>query len=702
MRIRVPRGSVFRPEGNLDLRSKPGFFTTAIEPKQHRRGDCNRFTAAMKVKKMFSAAYHKPSHRRKPAPRTEYRDQQRTRFVLFRCLMTIEYLRRALPYPSWKRNPRAWKYFIGHLRIIWQRQIKRWQQDGTVKPAQAERLRTCNQTGSRWHCDHVACPWCWFRRFLYLSRVLWQEAIEPALHERRAAPRRKKPRTRLVVGVVTVTVDRPAEVGPRFNRLMRTDRVVRKIQRAGGVDDGIACTSVVPLRLGDGHIGYRIRVGVLGLTDRAVQVENPQPPSSVDWRVEWTSGVRKRVPDVPQLGPRVLMNLLAKAFPYPAEFLDCGLPPESFIPALSRSRERVRAFGAWREFIEARPSKFPPPCELPRLKPPIPSAEALRDAHGSVESMLVRLQGCLRVGETLTGALEAGNTRPSFRYAVLSRAGLHEAASLCQDDARNELLRDPALCEAMAALLPGDFVRMLKSESARDEMAAIERNWRFYNWDCGNSVQLAHYVSIQLLKRFGFGPRGIAKMKERLQSERLFPRRVCDELELPILFEASRKYEVELEGAFPKPEELRLHVIDNWEWRPTNARDIATRPCGLVFDGPDLLAQQLQWTTDYFPFDVRFRRKLQDKPAWVAVVFRPAWAKRLQVLHNFEPAEAALPEQILRLRTRGGEPLYLQEFRQLLDVLPSCLQAEMDDTAYEQFMDGCRELAQEGAGVGQS
>ncbi len=298
-------------------------------------------------------------------------DQQGVRFTLFRCLLLVEYLKRVLPYVQ-RDNPKKWMVLVSGVRSLWRRQVRRWEEHGLLTPSRAEQLLTCNTPGENHnrHCRYVGCPWCWFRRHLYLARIIWHHAVQPALHARREAPKRKKPKARLALGEVEITVPLPkghADAGileRRVAQLLDGDRCVQKAQRAGGIRDGVAFVDVFPRQQTSGDVEYVIRVAVLGMTDDAVHLDQPQPRFDRGWRIKWTAGVQKRWHNVPQFGPRTLLGMLAKAFPYRAQFL-VDLPPEVFEPVLQLRRKRVQPLGAWRAFIKARPSEFPPPIKYP-------------------------------------------------------------------------------------------------------------------------------------------------------------------------------------------------------------------------------------------------------------------------------------------------------------------------------------------------
>ena len=202
--------------------------------------------------------------------RPTHADQEGIRFTLFRCLLLVGYLRRALPYLH-DSNRKKWMVLVNGVRFLWRRQIRRWEEHGLLTSSRAKQVLTCNTPGENHnrHCRHVGCPWCWFRRHLHLARFIWHHAVRPALQARREAPGRKKPKARLAVGEVEVTVPLPKVQADanllerRVAQVLDDDRCVQKVQRAGGIRDGVAFVDVFPRQQDSGDVEYVIHVAVL-------------------------------------------------------------------------------------------------------------------------------------------------------------------------------------------------------------------------------------------------------------------------------------------------------------------------------------------------------------------------------------------------------------------------------------------------------
>lgn len=131
---------------------------------------------------------------------------------------------------------------------------------------------------------------------------------------------------------------------------------VRKIQRAGELTDGVAtkCVQVITR-----YACIAMRVSVLGLTERPVHLDQPQPRLG-DLKVRWSTKVESH--DLPKLGPGPLLDLLNEANPFPTFMLNPQLRVELARAALSRQGKGIQPLGSWREVLTFRPDATLSPC----------------------------------------------------------------------------------------------------------------------------------------------------------------------------------------------------------------------------------------------------------------------------------------------------------------------------------------------------
>lgn len=192
---------------------------------------------------------------------------------------------------------------------------------------------------------------------LNLLRAINASVVQPEL-ERRKEERGARRRLRLVLGTVEETVVNPAELSGVLRTISRQKRI-RKIMRAGGVEEGVAFTVVLPQSAPQGW-QLKVRLSVLGLSERAVHIDEPQPRSA-DWHIKWRTKVTGH--DLPKLGAGPLEDLLQFAFPYPAAMLDPSLPLDLAKVVIEMRWKAVQPLGGWRDFLSFRPSGRLPICE---------------------------------------------------------------------------------------------------------------------------------------------------------------------------------------------------------------------------------------------------------------------------------------------------------------------------------------------------
>ena len=244
------------------------------------------------------------------------------------------------------------------------RQVTGFTDLGILSSAQSAKMRNCGLSRSgfhkqnRWFCESSWCPKCWRRRFRHILRAVNDAVVQPELKRRRGNSRGCRRKLRLALGITELVVDDPARLRPVLQSLARQERI-RKIMRAGRFEDGIAFTVVSPEESRDAW-RLRIRLSTLGLTERPVHLELPQPRSHA-WHIDWRTKIKSH--DLPKVGAGPLEDLLAIAYPYAAGMLDSSLP-RALAESVSRARwKRVQPLGSWRDIVAYRPSWRPPRCK---------------------------------------------------------------------------------------------------------------------------------------------------------------------------------------------------------------------------------------------------------------------------------------------------------------------------------------------------
>ncbi|MFH0980471.1 MAG: hypothetical protein V2A79_02900 [Planctomycetota bacterium] len=289
-----------------------------------------------------------------PAPGPLRKPPAKRNFVRFAAARDEQAVRRLLQRTHHRPKGEPWAKSILRIRAVHRRRIARWLAEGKIDDRIAKRLLGCTPPNSRLpkrnrrYCEHPSCPFCHCRRLLNVYRALWHGLCEPELERRRMSSRtRRGLRTRLALGVVAIDVAPDEAVEVRVRALLN-DRVIRKMQRAGGIQDGIATIGIH-----HGKHGYAIRISVLGLSDRPVQHDQPQGPRSGgwcdpsrQWNIEWRAAVSGH--DAPKFGPKALLSLLAKALPAAVD--DSGL-----------HIKRLQPLGRCRPLMASRPGVFPRP-----------------------------------------------------------------------------------------------------------------------------------------------------------------------------------------------------------------------------------------------------------------------------------------------------------------------------------------------------
>ena len=256
-----------------------------------------------------------------------------------------------------------WPRISSCINKAFNRQVRRLAEAGVLSESQASRMLHCQASRSpkeavaRWRCETPRCPRCWRWRMLNLLRAINANVVQGELG-RRKEERGARRRLRLVLGTVEETVADPADLTVVLRAISRQKRI-RKIMRAGGIEDGVAFTVVLPQSAPRGW-RLRVRLSVLGLSERAVHIDEPQP-RSCDWHIKWYTKVTGH--DLPKLGAGPLEDLLIIALPYPAAMLDPSLPMDLAKVVIETRWKAVQPLGGWRDFLSFRPSERLPTCE---------------------------------------------------------------------------------------------------------------------------------------------------------------------------------------------------------------------------------------------------------------------------------------------------------------------------------------------------
>lgn len=270
--------------------------------------------------------------------------------------------------------PRAgdanWPDASRRLGRLLRQAVQRRRAAGLITPAQANRMLACTTPRSslapeqRRYCDAAWCPWCWYRRQLAMLREIWQHVAEPALQRRKNASKRQMPRERLAVGVVRVLLTPTGGVplADSLNKLLG-QRIIRKIQRAGRIRNGVAFVTTLPAAAG----GCEVVISVLGITSSSVQLDQPQPRKAA-WKIAWQAATARGTLDTPRFGPAAVAGLLEIACPFPAACL--SLDADAAMEAIGYRMKRMQPLGTWRSFLRARPAEFPHPIRYLRRRTP--------------------------------------------------------------------------------------------------------------------------------------------------------------------------------------------------------------------------------------------------------------------------------------------------------------------------------------------
>ncbi len=316
---------------------------------------------------------------------------------------------------------KAWPRISSCINKVFNRQVRRLAAAGALAKSRASRMLRCQASRSpdnavaRWRCETLWCPRCWRWRTLNLLRSINANVVQAELNRRKEAGGGRR-RRRLVLGTVEETVADPAQLSAVLRSMSRQERI-RKIMRAGSVEEGVAFTAVLPQSAPRGW-RLRIRLSVLGLSERAVHIDQPQPRSG-EWHIKWHTKVTGH--NLPKLGAGPLEDLLMIAFPYAAAMLDPSLPLGLAKVIVETRQKAVQPLGSWRDFVSFRPSERLPTCEY---------RNAARQPHepefdkvNSVKQARFERRVCKKLLRVL-GASEVG-------IALLQRQGDEGAPVIC-------------------------------------------------------------------------------------------------------------------------------------------------------------------------------------------------------------------------------------------------------------------------------
>ncbi len=289
----------------------------------------------------------------------------------------------------------SWADSSCRIAAMNKKQIRQELEAGLITPGQARRRRCCTPPSARLHkedrrvCRHHGCPWCRYRTLLATFRALHHNVVQPEQQARfRKGRARTGMRNRLVLCQVKFTTPKNVSIQSTLDTIIR-EQLVRKIQRAGGIRDGLATTSISDLRSKN-----VITVSVLGISQKAVQHLHPDvcaslhprsavtrlipPRASVsagiaicnalpDISVEtvWKAAVRGH--DCPVFGPASLFRLLAATMPRTRDATGIRL-------------KRFQPLGAWKQFLRRRM-----PMPRPIFYPCRRSQDAKHPLHAATE-----------------------------------------------------------------------------------------------------------------------------------------------------------------------------------------------------------------------------------------------------------------------------------------------------------------------------
>lgn len=376
--------------------------------------------------------------------------------------------------------------------------------EGVITPNQAQRRLRCTPPNARLHkhvrrsCHHHGCPWCRYRTMLSTFRGLYHNVVVPEREARRLKGRaRTGARNRLVFGQVRITTPKEVSIESTIRSIV-DEQLVRKIQRAGGICDGMTTTCVNDLRS-----ETVIIVSVLGMSEKAVQHIEPRVKSVLkpaaamrtivearhtmadskatiedvpDINIETTWMASVRGYDCPVFGPYQLLRLLKLTMPKTKDATGIRL-------------KRFQPLGTWRSFLKSKMA-MPKPIIYRRFRPHVVEVELKRDECEKtdevvfVQSQLTKIGGLCHSGANIPEALSSPEEdfSASFRYAFAVRSHLPDIASRFRDPALCELRLNKDRLDAMKELLPAEFVQEVHKSMGKwrddPEVRQIRRYWR--------------------------------------------------------------------------------------------------------------------------------------------------------------------------------------------------------------------------------
>jgi hypothetical protein len=148
---------------------------------------------------------------------------------------------------------------------------------------------------------------------------------------------------------------------------------------------------------------------------------------------------------------------------------------------------------------------------------------------------------------------------------------------------------------------------------------------------------------------------------------------------LPLKVVALRDYDIELPGAFPTNDELGRQVVDDELWRAVDPRDRVSVAVRRAFVDPLDAVQFDLWCAR--PNAAKATCDYAAAAVALVVVFRPAWSARLMALHSVPDLAMLHPSKTLKIETTSGEPLFMAQFTDVLQVLRRFLGRRMDATS---------------------
>lgn len=427
-------------------------------------------------------------------------------------------VRRVLQRQYHRPRGESWAESSRRIAGMNKKQICREVSDGGITPSQAKRRRQCTPPNSRLHkkhrrnCHHHACPWCRYRLLLATFRAVYHKVVQP---EREAREKKGRARTgarnRLVSCRVKITTSKEVSIQSTLAAIVR-EQLVRKIQRAGEITDGLAITSINDLKSKS-----VITVSVLGISQKPVQHRQPEVQVSLDPRIAVTRLVPpgtpvdtavalcERVPDIvvetdwkaaikghdcPVFGTTSLLRLLAPMMPRVRD-------------ATGIRCKRFQPLGTWRAYLQSR-MEMPEPIIYERFRPqvvevPVEAGDLGVEAEKRrIESSLAKLRGLANSRVDIPQALSSPEEdfSASFRYAFGARAGLSGIASQFHDRAVQELRLNKDRLDAMTDLLPQSFVQEVYDSMGAWRDDPTVRQTRLYVRDkwyhCGSAVDRRH------------------------------------------------------------------------------------------------------------------------------------------------------------------------------------------------------------------